>query len=43
VARLGHCLAIRQVDTGCCNNCELVIHVLPTAANKQISFFWTCR
>src|SRR3954453_5186877 len=30
-ARLGHSLAIRQVDAGSCNGCELEIHALNNA------------
>src|SRR5262252_9196718 len=29
--RLGRCLAIRQVDAGSCNGCELEIHALNNA------------
>ena len=29
--RLGHSLAIRQVDAGSCNGCELEIHALNNA------------
>jgi Ni,Fe-hydrogenase III small subunit len=32
-ARLGHSLAIRQVDAGSCNGCELEIHALNNAFN----------
>src|SRR5262249_54888342 len=41
--RLGRSLAIRQVDAGSCNGCELEIHALNNAFYRLVAFWAAFR